>query len=50
MQTKDCIHCGLCTRKCAFLQKYQMDLQGFAEHPELVFPVAFAPIITTAFL
>lgn len=37
METKDCIHCGLCTRKCAFLQKYQMDLQGFGEHPELAY-------------
>ena len=37
MQTKDCIHCGLCTRTCAFLQKYKMDLQGLAEHPELAY-------------
>ena len=33
--TENCIHCGLCTRKCAFLQKYKLDLQSFAEHPEL---------------
>lgn len=35
--TQSCIHCGLCTRKCAFLQRYNMDLQGFAEHPELAY-------------
>lgn len=35
--TENCIHCGLCTRKCAFLQKYKLDLQSFAEHPELAY-------------
>jgi len=35
--TKDCIHCGLCTRNCQFLQKYKLDLQGFSEHPELAY-------------
>lgn len=34
---ENCIHCGLCTRKCAFLQKYKLDLQSFAEHPELAY-------------
>ena len=35
--TENCIHCGLCTRKCAFLKKYNMDLQSFADHPELAY-------------
>ena len=35
--TENCIHCGLCTRKCAFLQKYKMDLQSFGQHPELAY-------------
>ena len=35
--TENCIHCGLCTRKCAFLQKYKLDLQSFGEHPELAY-------------
>ena len=37
MLTENCIHCGLCTRKCAFLQKYKLDLQSFGEHPELAY-------------
>ena len=24
--TEECIHCGACTRHCAFLDKYQMDI------------------------
>ena len=35
--TKDCIHCGKCTRKCSFLQKYSLDLQELARHPELAY-------------
>lgn len=35
--TESCVHCGLCTGKCAFLQKYGLDLRGFAEHPELAY-------------
>ena len=35
--TENCIHCRLCTKKCAFLQKYKLDLQSFAEHPELAY-------------
>ena len=34
---ENCIHCGLCTRKCDFLNRYKLDLQGFAEHPELAY-------------
>lgn len=30
-----CIHCGVCTRNCLFLKKYQMDLGEFSRHPEL---------------
>ena len=33
----DCIHCGNCTRHCAFLTKYQLDLAGFAQRPELAY-------------
>ena len=35
--TENCIHCGCCTGVCGFLKKYQMDLQGFSEHPELAY-------------
>lgn len=35
--TENCIHCGLCTRKCQFLQKYKLDLQSFGQHPELAY-------------
>lgn len=35
--TENCIHCGLCTRKCAFLQKYDLDLRSFAERPALAY-------------
>lgn len=34
---ENCIHCGLCTRKCAFLKKYSLDLQAFAAHLELAY-------------
>lgn len=33
----DCIHCGNCTRHCDFLTKYQLDLEGFSQHPELAY-------------
>lgn len=33
----DCIHCGLCTRKCRFLAKYGMDLKAYSERPELAY-------------
>ena len=33
----ECIHCGNCTRNCAFLGKYGLDLAGFALHPELAY-------------
>ena len=32
---ESCIHCGRCTRCCAFLDKYHIDLQGLAARPEL---------------
>lgn len=32
-----CVHCGLCTRNCKFLTKYEMDLGNFGEHPELAY-------------
>ncbi len=33
----DCIHCGLCTRNCLFLEKYKVDLKEFKEKPELAY-------------
>lgn len=35
--TENCIHCGLCTKSCAFLQKYGLDLAALAEHQELAY-------------
>lgn len=35
--TETCIHCGCCAAVCGFLKKYRLDLQGFAEHPELAY-------------
>ena len=31
----DCVQCGLCTKDCLFLQKYNIDLKEFHEKPEL---------------
>ena len=36
-QADNCVHCGKCTQKCLFLDKYKMDLQGFSEKPELAY-------------
>lgn len=35
--TEHCVHCGLCTKHCLFLQKYGLDLAAFANHPELAY-------------
>lgn len=32
-----CVHCGLCTKQCLFLNKYGMDLKEFSEKPELAY-------------
>lgn len=32
-----CIHCGACTSKCSFLQKYGLDLSGLENRPELAY-------------
>ena len=32
-----CIHCGACTRSCRFLEKYGIDLEGFAKRPQLAY-------------
>ncbi len=32
-----CVHCGLCTKKCTFLSKYNMDLKGFSERKDLAY-------------
>lgn len=34
---ENCIHCNLCRKNCLFLEKYKMDLAGFAERPELAY-------------
>lgn len=31
----DCVHCGLCTKHCLFLEKYKIDLKSLQEKPEL---------------
>lgn len=36
-KAENCIHCGLCARKCSFLKKYDLDLQGFAKRPDLAY-------------
>ena len=33
----DCIHCGLCTKHCLFLDKYHIDLQQFQKTPEMAY-------------
>ena len=37
MDVNACIHCGTCTKNCVFLEKYGLDLAGFAAHPELAY-------------
>lgn len=32
-----CIHCGMCTKRCLFLEKYGMDLKEFQDKPELAY-------------
>lgn len=32
-----CIHCGLCTRKCIFLEKYKLDLSAFSKREDLAY-------------
>lgn len=34
---EDCVHCGLCTKHCLFLEKYHIDLKGLQEKPELAY-------------
>ena len=36
-KTEACISCGLCTRNCLFLEKYKLDLKGFAKRPDLAY-------------
>lgn len=33
----ECIHCGRCTKECLFLEKYNIDLKGLMEKPELAY-------------
>lgn len=33
----ECVHCGLCTKNCLFLEKYKIDLKGLEERPELAY-------------
>lgn len=37
MISKDCIHCGRCTRNCKFLEKYNLDLADFERREDLAF-------------
>ena len=34
---ENCVHCGLCTRKCSFLEKYKLDLASFAQRQDLAY-------------
>lgn len=34
---EDCIQCGLCTKKCLFLEKYNINLQEFQKREELAY-------------
>jgi len=34
---ENCIHCGLCTRNCLFLEKYELDLASFSERKDLAY-------------
>lgn len=35
--SRECIHCGQCTKNCSFLRKYNIDLQGFEQREELAY-------------
>ena len=37
LRTEECIGCGLCTKHCMFLEKYEINLKDFAEKPELAY-------------
>ena len=37
MESKKCVHCGICTQNCLFLQKYGMDIGKIQSHPELAY-------------
>lgn len=41
MDVNECLHCKKCTRRCAFLSKYDMDLSKFAESPQLAYSCFF---------
>lgn len=32
---ENCIHCNLCTKNCEFLQKHNLDLEGFSKREDL---------------
>ena len=35
--TESCVHCGLCTKNCSFLQKYGLDLASFSKREDLAY-------------
>lgn len=35
--SKDCIHCGICSKNCDFLNKYKLDLAGFEDREDLAY-------------
>lgn len=37
IEAEACVHCGKCTKHCLFLNKYKIDLQQFANMPELAY-------------
>ena len=34
---KECIHCNKCIKKCSFLTKYNIDLEGFSKRKDLAY-------------
>lgn len=37
MLSDNCIHCGKCTKHCAFLSKYGLDLKSFSQRKDLAY-------------
>lgn len=37
MKSKECVHCGKCTRYCKFLEKYKIDIGNMKDHEDLIY-------------
>ena len=37
MKSKECVHCGKCTRHCKFLEKYKIDIGNMKDHEDLIY-------------